>query len=100
MFRVAPSRALINCPRWRAAPTLAPPDVEVPPDRRQSTICLTGEEQVYPGVAAIGEQTSRRQSASQSCVSAPTGGSLGTGDAADSGTLARRRRQTCVERAG
>jgi hypothetical protein len=73
-------------------PTLAPPDVEVPPDRRQSTICLTGEDGVYPGAAAIGEQTGRRQAASQSHVSIAAGGSLGTGDTADSGTLARRRR--------
>ncbi len=92
MFRVAPSRARINCPRWRAAPTLAPPDVEVPPDRRQSTICLTGEEQHYPGVAATASRPAVSRRHRRASSPGPAGGSLGTGDAADSGTLARRWR--------
>jgi hypothetical protein len=33
-------------------PTLVPPDVEVPAIADKSTICLTGEEHVDPGVAA------------------------------------------------
>ena len=89
--------SLVSRPHRRASSrrstTLAPPDVEVPPHRRQSTICLTGEERLYPGVAAIGEQTGRKQAASRSHVSTPAGGSPGTGDTADSGTLGRRRRQ-------
>jgi hypothetical protein len=62
MLRIACSGTPFNCPRWRVVPTFELPDVEVPSDRQQISICLTRED-VYPGVAAIGPQASRKQAA-------------------------------------
>jgi hypothetical protein len=72
-----PGKAVLRRTRRASRrPPLAPPDVEVPHDRQQSTIRLTGEDRVYPGVAAFGEQTSCKQAVSRSHVSAPPGGLL------------------------
>jgi transposase-like protein len=67
------------------------PDVEVPSDRPAIYHLPHRGGVDHLGVAALGEQPSRKLAARPSNVSAPTGGLLGTGDPGDSGTLRRRR---------
>jgi hypothetical protein len=66
------------------------PDVEVPSDRPAIYHLPHRGGVDHLGVAALGEQPSRKLAARPSNVSAPTGGLLGTGDPGDSGTLRRR----------